>query len=286
MSKPPLCAAALPVTKAPKQALPIGSVDCHFHIFDTPSEIVPEASYHPPVASVSDYRNLQKTLGFERSVVIQPSIYGDDNRTTLSACDHDPNRKAVIVINNAITDDELHKLAQSDVTGCRVNMLFSSGVDNDDLLAFTHQIAEHGWHLQILADFSQLAEFERFIDQCPVPIMFDHMGHMALSSHTYQSDFSRFLKLLSDGKIWTKLSAPYRISTSQTQLYDDLASSVSQLVSANPEQLVWGTDWPHPQAGKVMPDDTLMLDQLMDWIPNSQDRQRIFASNPQIFYGF
>ena len=285
MSVPEICAPPLPVTQKPKTALPAGTCDCHFHIFDDPSMQVPERSYTAPKATLGEYQHLQKTLGIQRSVIVQPSIYGSDNQTTLLAARSDPHMKAVVVVEHDVSDQTLRDYAEAGAVGCRVNLLFSSGVQFGMLAEFAHRIADYGWHLQILADIAHFDNLDQLVQDVPVPIIFDHMGHMPAALGVQHPAFQSFLRHLSSGRIWAKLSAAYRISSDTDCRYDDVASFVSALVEANPERLVWGTDWPHPKFDGAMPNDTDLLDQFFDWVPNSAHQQAIFVDNPASFYG-
>ena len=256
MSEPDLCAPPLPVTAQPKHALPTGACDCHFHIFDGPSVQVTNRSYTAPPASLAAYRQVQETLGVQRSVIVQPSVYGADNRTTVEVCKSDPHMRAVVVVDEHVSDQELRGFAEVGVVGCRVNMLFSSGVNSGTLEQLARRIADFDWHIQILADISQLEGLKDVAARLPVPVMFDHMGHMPADFGVSHPAFQQFLRLLADGRIWVKLSGAYRVTTRQGRIYDDVGDIVSALVSANPDQLVWGSDWPHPQIPVPMPDDT------------------------------
>ena len=286
MSVPATCAAPRLVTAKPKSVLPAGACDCHFHIFDEPSQQTAERSYTAPRASLSDYRQLKKTLGIQRAVIVQPSIYGLDNETTLSACKTEADMKSVIVIDNSVSDKTLRDYADAGAVGCRVNLLFASGVHTGSLTDLAQRIADFGLHLQVLADISRLEALESVIPKLPVPIMFDHMGHMPAAMGVQHRAFQLFLKYLADGLLWVKLSGAYRISEKTDGHYDDAAAFAAALVNANPEHLVWGTDWPHPQVSGTMPDDTDLLNHVLDWVPNTHHRQRIFVDNPVSFYGF
>ena len=243
-------------------------------------------SYTAPHAPLSDYKHMQEVLGYKRSVIVQPSVYGADNQTTIEVCRDDPNMKAVIVIDDAISDDALSAFSEAGVVGCRVNMLFSSGVSFTNLRNLALRIADYGWHIQILADISNFDDINMLLRDVPVPIMFDHMGHMPIEKGVNHKSFQDFCKLLADGHIWTKLSGSYRVSSLPECNYEDVAVMVSELVSANPEQIVWGSDWPHPQISGPMPDDTALINNLLDWIPNQNNRQKIFADNAAKFYQF
>lgn len=278
------CAPPLTASGKPRMTLPQNACDCHFHIFDEPSQQVPERSYTAPTASQADYDALMKTLGFTRSVIVQPSIYGDDNQTTMLACQGQSNRKAIVVIDETISRQELQALHEQGAVGCRINWLFQSGININNLQSLAGKIAEFGWHIQVLADISQIESLEDFIRDVPVPIIFDHMGHMPTHKTVHNPHFKHFCRLLSEGRIWAKLSGAYRISSRINGLYEDAQATAEALMKANPDHLVWGTDWPHPQTAP-MPDDTQLLNSFLEWIPASL-HQRIFSDNPARLYQF
>jgi predicted TIM-barrel fold metal-dependent hydrolase len=82
-----------------------------------------------------------------------------------------------------------------------------------------------------------------------------------------------------------KVSAPYRLSA-QFPGYEDARAFHDALVAANPERLLWGSDWPHPSiAAEVMPDDGHLLDLFMDWTPVEATRRRILVETPARLFG-
>jgi hypothetical protein len=70
-----------PVAFAPPQ----GACDCHVHVFPDPEHFPfwSGRAYTPPVATADDLLDLQKAMGFDRVVIVQPSVYGTDNAATL-----------------------------------------------------------------------------------------------------------------------------------------------------------------------------------------------------------
>ena len=58
------------------------------------------------------------------------------------------------------------------------------------------------------------------------------------------------------------------------------------LVDANPDRLVWGTDWPHVATAGHMPNDGELMDLLADWVPDAGLRRRVLVDNPARLYGF
>lgn len=49
--------------------------------------------------------------------------------------------------------------------------------------------------------------------------------------------------------------------------------------------MVWGSDWPHPTE-KDKPDDAILFDLLVQWVPDEATRNRILVQNPEVLYGF
>ena len=283
---PEICDRPLPVKSAPKRSIPNGACDCHFHVFDNPSKQVFERTYTAPDATVDEYMGLRDLLGLTRGVLVQPSVYGLDNETTLRSAAKIPNVKSVVVIDQTTPISEIQCMTDAGAVGCRVNLLFPSDAVISDLQALARRIADFGWHLQILADVSNLADLTDLVMSLPVPVMFDHLGHFPVSTSINLASVDAFICLLGDGKIWTKISAPYRTTSSAKTDYSDVGKFVTKLTVLNPDNLVWGTDWPHPRFNGPMPDDTDMLDQFMDWVPNAQLRHKILVENPERFYQF
>lgn len=285
MMKPPNIAPPNPKPKTPKSNIPGGSCDCHFHVFDGPSRQIATRSYSTQPAKLEAYRSVQTTLGLDRAVIVQPSIYGIDNRTTLHSIPNDGSMKAVIVVNDRISRNDLSAFAKEGAVGARVNMLFSSGAHTADLLGLAEKLADIGWHLQILTDVSEQAELLQDLINLPVPVVLDHMGHVPTSKGVDDAGFQALLASLDSGKIWAKLSGAYRLTTGGSEAYEDVTPMAKALISANPERLVWGSDWPHPAFNGHMPNDGDLLDLLFDWTDH-YTAKRILVDNPERLYGF
>ena len=131
----------------------------------------------------------------------------------------------------------------------------------------------------------------------PVPLVFDHFGGAQAARGIDQPGFAALLALVSSGKAYVKISGAYRVSRLAPD-YADAAPLARALIAANPERIVWGTDWPHPDAERlpgraatdVTPfypiDDGLLLNQLPLWAPDPAIRKLILVDNPARLYGF
>jgi len=112
-----------------------------------------------------------------------------------------------------------------------------------------------------------------------------------------QPGFSDLLELIKSGSAYVKISAAYRSSTKSPD-YLDAAPFAKAFIAANPDRVLWGSDWPHPNsnayAGRkpsdIMPlyniDDGRLLNQLPLWAPDAAIRKKILADNPARLYGF
>src|SRR6202045_2311770 len=110
-------------TDAPKLKAPANATDCHHHIYDAKYPVDPKATLRPGDALVEDYRALQKRIGTTRNVIVQPSTYGLDNRPTLDALvAMGPTARAVVVVNDTVTDDELKRMHAMGARGIRFNL--------------------------------------------------------------------------------------------------------------------------------------------------------------------
>ncbi|WP_035256016.1 amidohydrolase family protein [Actibacterium mucosum] len=276
--------------KAPRPAgftLPAGACDSHAHVFNDASNLVPERAYTPSPASVDDYRHMLSTLGLSRGVIVQPSVYGADNRATMQAVDaSNGTLRAVVVLPDDAVPDQITDLHARGARGARINALHSEERERDTITRCADMLADFGWHLQMLIDVSKFAALEGFVRDLPVPVVFDHMGHVPIAQGVEAPGFQSVLRLMKDGHAWAKLSAPYRMTAQSHPPYTDLAPFAQALVAANPDQCLWGSDWPHPFIPVDMPNDGALLDMLADWVPDTATRNRILVDNPARLYGF
>ena len=288
-AKPRFCTAADPNPYEPRFTPPPGATDCHAHIFGPNAyyPFTPDRTYTPPEASISQYFHMLDTLGLERGVIVQPSVYGRDNRCTLDAVRRHPDRlRAVVVVDEDISEEELQKMHDDGARGVRLNLLFRSGVEVSDVRRIAEKIAPLGWHLQMLIDVSEFADIRETLGTLPVETVFDHLGHMPTSAGVNHRGFREMLSLVGEGKSWVKLSGSYRITGQNETPYTDIAPYAREIIRANPERVLWASDWPHPYINVDMPNDGALLNMLDDWAPDTATRDRILAQNPAQLYGF
>lgn len=274
----------------PSLSLPPGSIDTHMHVFGPTSHYpyTPERTYTPTDASLADYRHMAQTVGLERTVVVQPSVYGTDNRATAEAVKALGPEKArgVAVVDASVSDEALRALHEAGFRGVRLNLLFRGGVDFAAVEKLAGRLAPMGWHIQFLIDVSAFEELEPRLNRLPVDCVIDHMGHMATSKGPDHPGFQSLLRLVGGGRCWVKLSGPYRITAEERPPYGDVTPFARALIAANPERMVWGSDWPHPHIAVPMPNDGALVEMLGEWAPDEAILRRIMVENPEELYGF
>lgn len=288
----PLCAGPDLETRAPQFVMPNNAIDTHFHIFPAGQDhaLTPRRSYTPPIASIEMYNTMSAHLGTTRGVLIQPSVYAEDNAALVAATAAEPDRfRGVVTVTSAITDRELEEFHAAGVRGIRVNIVDSGGMpfaDLDEAWDFTARIAGMGWHIELLAHVEQFEDISTALSRSKVPVIFGHLGYTKTSIGVDDPGYQRFLDVVKEGRAWVKLTGAYRISSCDATPYDDVTPMAKALLDANPDCLVWGSDWPHPRHPGVMPNDGALLDQLAHWGADASMREKILTTNPEQFYGF
>lgn len=275
-------------TGTPRLKTPPGACDCHMHVFDGRFPLAEKARRQEPDAPVSEYRKMQQRLGLERVVVVQPTAYGRDNRCTLEAmaalgrC-----ARGVAVVDDSVTDTELDRLTRAGMRGVRFRMLDAPELPWDMLERMASRVAAFGWHIQFQMDGCHLHEREGLLQHLPCTLVIEHVGKFLEPVPPDHPGFRALLRLVAGGRCWVKLSGAYMLSRAGPPYYPDIGVLAKELVKAAPERLVWGSNWPHPIPSRTAPpDDAVLLDLLLDWIPDAKTRDRVLAANPAQLYGF
>jgi D-galactarolactone isomerase len=274
-------------TASPRLKAPANAADCHHHIYDERYPADPTALLHPPDALVPDYRGLQTRLGTSRSVIIQPSTYGTDNRCAIDALAAlGPSARMIAVVDEAVSDAELKRLHGLGVCGIRFNLAQAGATTPAMIAPLSRRIGALGWHVQINAPADRLLEIMPILERLAVPIVFDHLAHVPQPDGVKHPVYSKVRALVDKGRRWVKLSGAYLDTKVGPPTYADSSAVARAYVKAAPERLVWGSDWPHPTELDHKPDDALLFDLLADWAPEAAVRHRILVENPQVLYGF
>ena len=273
-------------TEAPKLKAPANATDCHHHIYDAKYPVDPKATLRPADALVEDYRALQKRIGTTRNVIVQPSTYGIDNRCTLDALvAMGPNARAVVVVNDTVTDAELQRMHAMGARGIRFNLAQAGATTPEMMQPLAARVNALGWHIQINASAAKIMEVMPLLERVSSPIVFDHLAHIPEPDGINNPLYAKVLALMDKGRTWVKLSGAYADTKVGPPTYADSSAVARAYAKAAPERCVWGSDWPHPTE-KDKPDDAVLFELLLDWVPDEKARHRVLVENPAVLYGF
>ncbi|WP_270937379.1 amidohydrolase family protein [Falsiroseomonas oryzae] len=269
-------------TARPRIAVPPGAVDCHHHVYDPAFPVTAGAKTHAE-ATLADHARLLARLGVERHVLVQPSTYGFDNALHLRAlAEAEPRARMVAVVAPDTPVAELRAMAAQGVVGARANIISAVLLAPADVAPLARLLAEVGWHLQVFMTADTIASLGTVLRAAPCDVVFDHFAQLPLRDWARHPAWGVVMDLLQAGRGWVKLSSPYSLDQDDPLAVRDLARA---LVAAAPERLVWGTNWPHPNATR-MPDDAALLDALAEWAPDEVTRRAILVDNPARLYRF
>jgi predicted TIM-barrel fold metal-dependent hydrolase len=291
-NEPPRIAGPVPNPKRPDVALPPGAWDTHAHIFGPEQKFpfAPGRGYTPPEAPVENYLALLDKLGFARGVIVQGNAHGYDNAVVLDAlARHGGRLRGVAITDTRVKPETLRAWHRLGMRGLRFHLFVPDGRPNyvrgvglDVFEVFRPVMRELGLIMQVWCDyrlFPDAADTLRDIS-AEMPVIIDHMLSIPAERGTADPAHQALLRLVGDGAVHVKLSAAYRLSQRYPD-YEDAQAFHATLLQANPERLIWGTDWPHPQiAGELMPDDGHLVDLFHRWTPDARHRQLILADTP------
>jgi predicted TIM-barrel fold metal-dependent hydrolase len=290
--------------RAPSQSLPEHAADCHMHVFG-PFDRYPlaaERAYNVDEAPLAAHERMKRAVGLERTVLVQASGHGYDNRAMLDALARLGARgRAVAVLDPGTPADELAALHRAGVRGVRLNLVTLAARhpgDRTGLVSdYERMLAPLGWHLQVFADAATLAALAPALARCRVNVVIDHMGLPDAAAGIGQPGFQTVLGLLAREHVWVKVAGADRITRSSGRLRDAVPF-IRGLAAAAPERVVWGSDWPNLgfHSGRQVQGDAVLehreldagelLDVLIEAVPDRAARGAILAGNPARLYDF
>lgn len=273
--------------------------DTHVHVIGPRDKfpMVQGRHYTPGPASALALKAHLTTQGLGRAVIVQPSVYGTDNRCLLSAIsDMGRQARGIAVLDAQISASELQELDAQGIRGIRLNFESSGNQSVDQLkqaLAdWSPRLEDLGWHIQVYAPFSVTSACAPFIQSLPVPVVLDHFGLWPANA-TDTEETQAILELLATGKIYIKLSASYRLPNFETEKLKELAH---HLLHIRPDRLLWASDWPHTNrepgvdAHRVSRyrniDSVQLIKERTEWLSTPAFQEHVLSLNPNRLYRF
>ncbi|WP_233235036.1 amidohydrolase [Bordetella sp. LUAb4] len=277
----------------PSHALPGNACDAHCHVFG-PFDRFPlrhPSSYAAPDAPAARYLSMLDTLGAQRGVLVQPAPYGADPAALLDALRHGGDRlRGVAVADASVSDAELRALRDGGVRALRfleardpAGRLFPGSVGFDQIATLAPRMIHHGLHAQLWGPCDVYVRHLPALVRLGLPLVIDHLGSLVPARGPHDPAFEILHKFLADGAIWIKLTL-CRVGAAPS--YADARFIHDAFTSANPDQVVWGSDWPFVRMGDRAPTADALLDVAWDWLGTDALRRKVWADNPQRLYGF
>jgi len=288
MAKP--CMPPDPNTRKPAFKMPPKACDAHCHVFG-PAHKFPyseDTTYTPPDAPREKLKELHDMLGVQRVVIVQASCHGTDNSAMLDAIAHNrENYRGVCIASDEYSDAEFERLHAGGIRGVRYNFVKHLGgtPDLDDMRRVVERVKPMGWHLVIHVDAPDLIEFEDLFASFDLPKVIDHMGRVPTNGGIHQKPFQILLDFMRRDDFWVKVCGSERISQGGPPFYDAIPYAQS-LIEVAPDRILWGTDWPHPNISKFMPNDGDLVDLVPLFARDQTLQQKVLVDNPARLYGF
>lgn len=286
----PRCMAPDPDTRAPDFTPPPNACDSHCHIFGPADQypFAPERSYTPPDSGLDKFKALQKTLGLTRAVLVNASCHGTDNTVILDAIAQSGGRyRGVANVDDGFTTAELQALNDGGIRGCRFNFVKHLGgiPDLDAFHRIVARIRPLGWHVVLHFDARDLLRFKDMLLNLAVPFIIDHMGRVPTRDGLDQQPFVTLLEIARLDNCWVKVSGPERIAW-EGPPFTSAVPFARAIIEVAPERSLWGTDWPHPNIKRHMPNDGDLVDLIPLMAPTREGRRKLLVDNPHRLYGF
>lgn len=275
--------------------LPKGTWDSHMHIVDPHKfPLDSKARYTPHPHTTTDARTFYEPFGIKNCVIVQPSIYANDNSCTLDALRALGPRHGRAVVQfdpKAIPQWTLDDWHQLGVRGVRVNLVSVGRELNEqelraELMEFADVIRRLDWVLEVYIPLKMATILEKIVPELDVKVCIDHFGQPTLpflydaSKAVKPYDLPGFTSLVNllQGDTWVKMSGQYRISKDPEMR--DLEPIAMELLKMAPNRVVFATDWPHTRFENV--DSIPFIEACFRWCGEGTGlAERLFVRNAE-----
>jgi len=126
--------------------------------------------------------------------------------------------------------------------------------DGEDILADVTAVAARtarlGWVIDIfcpITAWAHMAEAVRNMDS-RIKVVADHFGG-AFPGDENTEAFQKFLQLVREKRVFVKLSGFERLYHGHANNMEAIEPIAKAIIEAGPDQIIYGSDWPHTQLG-------------------------------------
>lgn len=273
--------------RKPSFTPPPSTCDAHCHVFGPALRFpyAPSRRYTPKDAPKEALRALHDRFGIERAVIVQATCHGTDNAAMLDAIAADPARyRGVALVDDSFGDREYQKLHDDGVRGVRFVFVkhLGGGPDMSLFHRVIDRIKDRGWHVVLYFNAPDIAPMSEMMRKLPLPFVIDHMGRAMGKDGPDQPAVHALIELANLDNCWIKVTGSERISFPP---YDDAIPIARRLVEAAPDRVLWGTDFPHPNATHEA-NEADLVDLIPKFAPGLVTQRKLLVDNPARLYGF
>jgi predicted TIM-barrel fold metal-dependent hydrolase len=197
----------------------------------------------------------------------------------------DPKRyRGVAIVDDSFGDAQYDTLHASGVRGVRFNFVKHLG-GAPDMAVFNRvidRVKGRGWHVVLHVDAPDLVPLSDMIRKLPLPFVIDHMARVPAKDGVDQPPLRKLLELSQLENCWIKVCGSERISMPP---YAAAIPIARILVEVNPARVLWGTDFPHPNATHEA-DEADLVDLVPQYAVDETTQRRLLVDNPARLYGF
>ena len=242
--------------------------DAHLHIIDPRFPLVANHGFVPEPFTVDHYLRRLHHARLVGGAVVSGSFQAFDQSYLLDALRWlGPSFVGVTQLPASVTDSQLFTLDRAGVRALRFNLQRggSAGLHELDRLARrVHELL--GWHVELYADAADLAELLPTLIELPA-VCIDHLGLSRRGLRT-------LLRLVHFG-VRVKATGFGRVDF-------DVRGALRDLVNANPDAVLFGTDLPSTRAPRPFDDSDIAL--VVDALGET-DAARVLCGNALQWYG-
>lgn len=272
----------------PQMKATSGTVDTQMHLYMPGYPSAPGAIPLPENAPGPEaYRQVMAWLGIERVVITQGNAHGADNANVLACLDAMGScARGVAVVTGDTPAAEMRRLSDAGVVGARIMDLPGGTVGLNRLAEVDRHVRDYDWCLAVQFDGSTILSRQDLLAGLSSRWILDHHGKFFAGVQPDDPEIDCVKRLLDSGRCYFKLAACYKSSKSGGPGFEDIAAVARVIAAHAPERIIWGTNWPHNSAQRTAdyPDDAMLFDTVMSWLPDDNARRLCLVENPAMLF--
>jgi predicted TIM-barrel fold metal-dependent hydrolase len=269
----------------------VTGIDCHAHIMALEFPLASDIHSRPARdVSAKEYLEVLHSHGISHGVLTAPSFYGANNALLFDALRSFPDQLRGTAIIDPATEiialeRQLHLMQEIGIVGIRLNWNKKKVLPDINSAQYKRLLAlarDLDLHIELFIEDHLQEQVVPQILASGATLVLDHFGNPDPKLGVNSPSFQNTLRALKDGQVWVKLSAPYRVGSLNGV---SIKPYVDALVTANPKQLVWASDWPWLSYENQFTDADCLT-----WIESAVDDsviwEGIFIHNPKTLFHF